>query len=134
MPDNIKSVLDRARDMATCKVRTEGKWAAGFYFNSALFRIDAVYHRVIETVAGTSNEKFEKLLASVDTRFNQWRGCSWERKKLEVINKEMIRLKHRETGIIAGRKVTLEEAVESIRELLTLLEAFDSHASSPTGT
>src|SRR5580704_80905 len=50
--DDIQNVQVRASDICVSKVRTEGKWTAGYYFNSALFRIAAVYHRVLKTVAG----------------------------------------------------------------------------------
>ncbi len=132
--DNIKSVLDRARNMADRNVRTDGKWAAGFYFNNALFRIDAVYHRVLETVTGKSNVGLEKILACACERYRKWREYDWDNEKLGVINNEVIRLKHRESALFAGRKVILDEAVEAIRELLTLLDAFDSSASSSAKT
>ena len=127
--DNIQSLLQRAQDMANCRIRTEGKWTAGFYLNSSLFRTDAVYHRVVETVTGKSDKKFEKLLASADERFKKWRGSDWQRKNLKAINDEVVRLKHREVGLIAGRKVGLPEALAAVHELLTLLEAFDSSAT-----
>jgi hypothetical protein len=129
-PDNMQSVLDRANDMANCEVRTAGKWAAGFYLNNALFRIDAVYHRAIETVTGKSDEKFPKLLACAEERFKKWRGSDWQSSKLREINCEVIRLKHRKSGLIAGRKVDLEGALEAVCELLVLLEAFTSAAPS----
>ena len=127
-PENIQSVLDRAQDMAKCKVRTEGKWTAGFYFNNSLFRIDAVCHRGLETVTGRS-DTIEQSLVCADDLFKKWRGSDWQRTNLKEINPEVIRLKHREIGLIAGRKVELQGAIEAIRELLTLLEAFDSNPS-----
>ncbi len=44
--------------MAVLKLRTEGKWTAGFYFNNALFRTSGVYHRVLKVLTG--NEETEK--------------------------------------------------------------------------
>ena len=122
-PGNVRSVLDRAQDMAKCTVRTEGKWSAGFYLNSSLFRID-------ETVTGESNKKFEELLACADESFNKWRGTDWQKSKLKEVNDEARRLKHREVGLIAGRKVEPGQALDAIGELLTLLEAYDSNATS----
>lgn len=45
-PIEIATVLKRAGEVGEGKVRTDGKWMARFYFNSALFRIAAMYHRV----------------------------------------------------------------------------------------
>src|SRR5437879_1414139 len=50
-PD-IGNVAVRANDMSQCKLRTDGKWAAGVFFNNALFRLAGVYHRVLKIVSG----------------------------------------------------------------------------------
>jgi hypothetical protein len=49
-PIEISAVEKRASQIAAGKVRTEGKWVAGFYFNNALFRTAAVYHRILKIV------------------------------------------------------------------------------------
>src|SRR5438105_15849437 len=41
-PADIQSVSKRAADMSELRVRTDGQWTAGYYLNSALFRIAAV--------------------------------------------------------------------------------------------
>ncbi|HMD09202.1 MAG TPA: hypothetical protein VKH63_16845 [Candidatus Acidoferrum sp.] len=38
--------------IADGKVRLDGKWIARGYFNNALFRTAAIYHRVLKIVVG----------------------------------------------------------------------------------
>src|SRR5437588_12691736 len=40
----------RAEQLANGQVRLDGKWMAGFHFNSALLRLSAVYHRSLIVV------------------------------------------------------------------------------------
>src|SRR6059036_133007 len=51
-PIEIAAVGRRATQLANGRVRDDGKWMAGFHFNSAMFRMSAVYHRVLKTVTG----------------------------------------------------------------------------------
>jgi hypothetical protein len=126
-----KDVLVRATDMSAGSVRTEGKWTAGYYMNSALLRIDAVYHRALATVAGNDGAKVEKLLEAVGEWFRSNKGHAWSTCALESVNKEVRSLKHRPGGITTKRDATLSDAVEAIRELLTLLEAFHKAGCKP---
>lgn len=52
---NRKPVAQRAARIAAGHVKTDGLWIAGFYFNNALFRTAAVYHRVLQVVTGMNN-------------------------------------------------------------------------------
>jgi hypothetical protein len=49
-PIEIAAVEKRAQKIAAGKVRTNGKWVAGFYFNNALFRTAAVQHRILKII------------------------------------------------------------------------------------
>ncbi len=51
-PIDITAVERRARMIAAGKVRLDGKWIAGGYFNNALFRTAAIYHRILKIVVG----------------------------------------------------------------------------------
>jgi hypothetical protein len=127
-PD-IGNVQVRATDMAQLKVRTEGRWTAGYYFNSALFRIASVYHRALQYFVGTQ-ERMEVLVK----RTREWfraSAATWSSVALKKVNEEVNGLKHVPEGIFAGRNIAFGDAVEAVRELLTLLEAFQRAGSVP---
>ena len=54
----LKPPRTRARQLEQGRVRIDGVWMAGFHFNSALYRIAAVYHRALKLVA--SNKALQK--------------------------------------------------------------------------
>ena len=121
-PADINAVLVRARDMTDRRVRTEGKWAAGYYFNSALFRIASVYHRVLKIVVGNQGDKFETLVCCTRARFKSSRKFDWVSGALEKVNGEVNGLKHTPEGIFTGRNVAFADAILAIEELLVLIE------------
>jgi hypothetical protein len=58
----IKAVEKRAKRISVGEVRTDGKWIAGFYFNNALFRTAAVYHRILKIATGKKTGYMPDLL------------------------------------------------------------------------
>lgn len=46
----LDKVQIRAAQVANGQVRLDGKWMAGFHFNSALLRLSAVYHRILRVL------------------------------------------------------------------------------------
>jgi hypothetical protein len=120
---DIDAVLVRAKNIAQAKVRTEGKWTAGFYLNNALFRIAAVYHRALKIYAGDSQLEMKKLVKKAEEKYRNAQGRPWESRMLKKVNCEVNRVKHRESGIIKGRDAGLKEAIQATDELLTLIEA-----------
>ena len=129
-PD-IDALLVRARDMGHCRIRTDGKWTAGYYFNSALFRLASVYHRTLEIVVGTQGESFKVLLRKTQVWFKSSQGSDWACGSLKKVNNEVNALKHTPQGIFSGRNVAFEDAVSSAEELMTLLEAFQTTGGRP---
>jgi hypothetical protein len=121
--DNIKSVQVRANHMANGRVRTEGKWTAGFYLNNALFRIAAVYHRALKLYMGDSKSGLERLVSNARAKYKRVQGQNWESGALWRVTDQVNNLKHRENGIIKGRDVGLTDAIKSADELLALIEA-----------
>jgi hypothetical protein len=119
------NVLVRARKMASSKLRTDGKWTAGFYFNNALFRTAAVYHRAIKIVTGNedSREYVDKLEPEAKKRYEDVRHASWTNGNVRKVHWEVNGLKHDSSGISGGRGVEFEMAVEAIDEILNLIEA-----------
>jgi len=122
-PTNIGSVLDRAKDMAHGRVRTEGKWTAGFYLNNALFRIAAVYHRVLKLYTGDSQSKIKKLVTTASEKYKSTQNRAWKSRALKKVNCEVDKVKHTQGGIIKGRDAGLNEAIQATEELLALIEA-----------
>jgi hypothetical protein len=121
---DISSVVVRAMDMAVLKVRTEGKWTAGFYFNNALFRISSVYHRVLKILTGNelTEKKVGELRPIVVKSYEQSKGSPWENRHVRRLHKEVNELKHASDGIIEGRDVPFTTAIEAVNEMLNLIE------------
>jgi len=130
-PQDIQAVGVRAADMSTGGVRTEGKWTAGFYFNNALFRISAVYHRALKIVTGKEHEKNEIYIGTLrpiaESLFQNWENRGWTNTNLAKLHKEVNELKHMPDGIYQGRDVQFTEAVGALDELLTLIESWKNH-------
>jgi hypothetical protein len=123
---DIQSVLVRARRMALSKLRTEGKWTAGFYFNNALFRTSAVYHRSLKILTGNeeSNNKGLKVLGPcADKLYQEARKIPWANESVRRVHCEVNGLKHTSSGISSGRDVPFETAVRAVAEILEIIEA-----------
>ena len=124
-PENMDSVVVRAKDMAASKLRTEGKWTAGFYFNNALFRTSGVYHRTLKILSG--NELTRKdmgvgvLRPIVEKLYKARKGLPWEYRNVKQVHNEVVELKHKK-GVIEGRNVPFATAADAVEELLNLIE------------
>ena len=107
-------------DLSRGTLPNEGQWLAGFYFNSALLRIAAGYHRTLKILTGENEGKHcLKLLA-------RERGLisDHELSSIETIWKEVNDFKHSAVRsayeINSRRTVDLKEALEGLRELVEL--------------
>jgi hypothetical protein len=123
--NDMGNVLVRARKMSLSKLRTEGKWTAGFYFNNSLFRTAAVYHRSLKIVTGNEESKkyVDELEPDAKKRYEDVRHAPWANKSVRKVHCEVNGLKHGSSGISGGRGVEFETAVEGIDEILNLIEA-----------
>jgi hypothetical protein len=110
--------------MATLKLRTEGKWTAGFYFTNALFRTSGVYHRVLKILSGKEGQRniLGDVRSTVQNLYQQRRGSLWEHGHVNQVHKEVVELKHISDGIREGRTVPFATATEAVEELLNLIE------------
>jgi hypothetical protein len=124
-PIDITPVAKRAARIAAGRVRTNGQWIAGFYFNNALFRTAAVYHRILKIVVE------EKAYVSVLLPKAQRLYPRWTNVKLNKIHNQVNDLKHTARGVYDHRTVTYDDAVASIGELLELIEAWTA-AKAPS--
>lgn len=130
-PIEIEVVQKRASQIHRGDVRIDGKWIAGWHFNSALFRIAAVYHRLLKMSAGqpTTRDHVWTLRPRVEALYQQWRKAKWSSDRVRAIHEEVNTLKHTPRGVISARTVTFDDALASIGELVDLLEALSSSAS-----
>jgi hypothetical protein len=124
-PFDMKNVIVRAKDMSQGRVREDGKWTAGFYFNNALFRLAAVYHRTLKVL---TRDEFSELsvgeLALIAEKAfrTATSGSNWQNLNLAKINTQVNRLKHRSKGIYKGRDVLFVQVLKGLDELLVLIE------------
>lgn len=117
-PIEIAAVQKRAQKIAVGQVRTDGKWIAGFYFNNALFRTAAIYHRVLKIVVG------EKAYVPVLVIKAQALYPQWTNSKLDTVHDQVNDLKHTPRGVYDQRTITYDDAVAAVGELLVLIEAW----------
>jgi hypothetical protein len=123
-PTERGPVAKRAEQLATGTVRVDGKWMAGFHFNSALFRIAAVSHRVLQIVAQCDNG-LPKLCEEAGRLHQKWiPGRNWSGAEIQRVNTEVNKLKHRRKGLLQRRRVSYEDGLTAVDELLGLIEAW----------
>jgi hypothetical protein len=121
--------LARVRLMSEGKLRVDGAWVAGFYFNSSLARVAAAFDRAVRRKA------IQKGLDVEDPRppgsppppkvWKLLRGLGLDRftrGKLEDVHKEANALKHRAAGLGKRRNVTMADATAAFEQMLDLLE------------
>lgn len=127
-PIEIPVVQKRASQIHKGEVRIDGKWIAGWHFNSALFRIAAVYHRLLKISAGepASKDHVWDLRPRVEALYQQWRRAKWSSDKVRTIHKEVNALKHTTQGVHSARTATFDDALASIGELVDLVEAWST--------
>jgi hypothetical protein len=124
----LAAIRADAERLAHGEQRIEGLWLAGYYFNDALFRISAVYHRYLQLVVypfSRGDNYVNDLLPEVLMQ----RG-PWEHDSISQIHDEVNTLKHVPGGLADGRTVRLKTAIRGSVELLRLLEAWHEDAVS----
>ncbi|MCD9186863.1 MAG: hypothetical protein LUM44_10540 [Pyrinomonadaceae bacterium] len=117
----------RAEQIKKGDVRIEGAWIAGWHFNSSLFRIAAIYHRLLKLIEGSTSKDYkDKLLKNVKKSYKNWTGEDWSKINTEAIHEEVNTLKHGIQGLYFARNVTFQHALTSISDLLKLIEAWSN--------
>jgi hypothetical protein len=123
-PDKVQI---RAEQVAKGLLRLDGKWMAGFHFNSALFRISAVYHRVLRVLTNEHAREVNvgKVREKLQTAspYTTWTGHPWSFTNLGDVHTEVNKLKHDSGGLGAGRDAKMAQALDAVDELLVVLEA-----------
>ena len=128
-PIKIKPVAQRAARIAAGDVKTDGLWIAGFYFNNALFRTAAVYHRVLKVVAVPAKGDVPTLQTEALSRHADWNSI-----RLHKVHSQVNELKHEPQGVYAGRLVSYADALGAACDLLDLIEAWAAAQRPPAPT
>jgi hypothetical protein len=102
---------------------------AGFHFNGALFRTAAVCHRTLKVVIGKPERQIKRvpvleLLCEAEGLYRGWKHEKWEYAGLHAIHLEVNLLKHQSKGLYARRKVTYQQSISAVDELLNLVEVW----------
>jgi hypothetical protein len=126
-PIAIRPVAHRAARIAGGNLKTDGLWIAGFYFNNALFRTAAVYHRMLKVITG-ANGYVPALLPTARARYP-----NWDNTQLSKVHSQVNELKHEPQGVYHGRTVTYEyeEALTAACDLLDFIEAWAAANTPP---
>lgn len=123
-PD-FEPLVNRTALLVKGEVRLDGKWMAGFHFNSALFRLAAIYHRTLKVV--TKNTDTDKsvgdLMDELREKHKGWAG-RWTNRNIQKLHEEVNDWKHAAQGRYEGRDVNPGHAFGATEELLTLWEAW----------
>lgn len=131
-----RAVLKRVRAVSVAhQIRTTGKWMAGLHFNSSLFRLAAVYHRSLKVALElvTSKECLGReedprsLIFRAKKAYKKWTGDEWNNESTKKIHNEVNDLKHSASGKYWGRDVDEPTAISSAKEILALLEAWQTN-------
>ncbi len=122
--------LVRVGFMREGKLRVDGAWAAGFYFNSALARMAAVLDRAVRRKAiqrGLLQDPWPRRCGPPPTVWDLLKRLGlpqFTRRKLALarVYQEVNPLKHSPAGLAERRNVTMAAAIAAFKELLALLE------------
>lgn len=120
--------LVRVGHMTQGKLRVDGAWVAGFYFNSALVRMAAVFDRAVRRKAIQAGLDIDPRPRGSGPPPRVWdllRGLGLSRftkGKLPLVYEEANPLKHKPAGLAKRRKVTMADATAAFEQMLDLLE------------
>lgn len=125
-PIEIAAVRKRAGQIEKGEVRIDGKWMAGFHFNSALFRAAAVYHRILKIAVGrpATEDNVPKLREEATKLYHGWKKATWSNRHIHALHVQVNALKHTPRGVHDKRTVRYKDAVAGVSELLDLIEAW----------
>lgn len=124
-PIEVGAIIRRTEQLTTGRINRAGPWMAGFHFNSAMFRIAATYHRVLKVVTGDpeTGDRVATLRPTAEELYLKWTKRAWSRVDLDKVLGQVNKLKHSQ-GVFYRRTVKYSEALNSVNELLGLVEAW----------
>lgn len=115
-------ILNRAKLIASGNPKNSGNWMAGFHFNSAMFRISAVFDRLPKSLAGCKHGE-ACCEHGVAAKYRKAKGKVWQNQYLHGIRKEVNAIKHDAIGVYKGRRADLNAALAAVEEVIELAEA-----------
>jgi len=118
---DYSAIEKRSKQLRDGEVRRVGNWMAGFHFNNAIFRISAVFARLVIRFGGKPKEQDAREEA--EKAFLKKKGAPWANKEANAVRKEVNTLKHEVGGVFKGRAEDLTTALTALDQLLTLAEA-----------
>ena len=122
----LEAITTRVARLGEGNFRPDGKWMAGFHFNSALFRIAAVYHRLLKIVLEDpqTGATRDTLRPKADKAYLKWTKKRWSRANADAVYGEVNHIKHKPSATLAQRQAKFNQAHEAAEELLQLVEAY----------
>lgn len=114
------AIEKRSKQLSVGEVRRVGTWMAGFHFNSGMFRLSAVFARLVIRLGGKPKEQDAR--AEAEKAFLKKKGVAWVNKEANDIRREVNSLKHEVGGVFKGRAQDLGTALTALDQLLTLVE------------
>ena len=118
----LSPILNRAKLIAAGKPKDSGNWMAGFHFNSAMFRISAVFDRLPKTLAGCAHGE-ACCEHGAAAKYRKAKGKAWPNQQLHDIRREVNAIKHEAIGVYRGRRANLNAALAAVNQVLDLAEA-----------
>lgn len=109
---------ERVQKMTAGTLPPRGRWISGYYFNSALLRL------------GAAREITKRLLDALD-KGKRHQGPNLKAMKFDKLYGEYCSLKHNLRSLRVGRKVTFEQALEALDELIAVLDKRRAQLSDP---
>ncbi len=119
------AALTRVRFMAEGRLRVDGAWVAGFYFNSALVRLAAVFDRTVRLKATRKGLDRRGRGSRPPSVYDLLRALGlglFTKGELAKVYQEVNPLKHKPEGLAEGRHVTMADATIAFGQMLELLE------------
>ena len=115
----LSEALSAARQLAVRRRPATSTWLSVVHFNSALHRIDAGYERVVKYVSGCNSSNFEDLArAARNARIPATTIALWRKIRKQEVN----RLKHEIGGALSGQRISFQDMLKSLDDLVYVLE------------
>jgi len=128
LDDFPKHVLDAKLVISQLLNRsiTEKAWRSGFYFHSALMRIDAFSERILKTLLLAPNKNQSdvgRLLYQLNEihHFYSETEFSVSKNKISKVRTSVKKLKHFSSGENPCGAITIPQAIESLEEILKII-------------